>query len=200
MDSKIGNRAKDAKNHWLENGSWVLNDSMVFVDAGDGTRTFDVYNECARFGWTALKGEDRPSYPHTLKVTNRIVQRPYSAAKFADPARGRAMQLKGYKMRQARWFSWSNPWIKGLTDALRKGKVPCYTWSVPDGIGMDYIKELNGEVLRQVRSKVDNKPRWRWVEIRACHAWDCEGMSTLAAVMAKLIPDPRVNKPEEKEN
>jgi hypothetical protein len=197
LDSKIGNRAKDPKGHWLNSGAWILNDSMVFVDAGDGSRTFDVYNESARFGWTALKGEDRPSYAHTLKVSNRIVQRPYSAIKFADPARGRAMILRGYKMRQARWFSWSNPWIKGLTDSLRKGKITGYTWSVPDGIGMDYIKELNGEVLRQIRNKADNKTRWRWVQIRPCHAWDCEAMSTLAAIMAKLLPDPTRNEKTE---
>ena len=65
---------EDLENIRMEHG---VNPLMVAVDSGDGMTTIDVYRMCARFGYIAIKGEDRASYSHTdpTKPDGRIMRR-----------------------------------------------------------------------------------------------------------------------------
>ena len=40
---------------------------LVWIDSGDGMTMMDVYRMCAKYGYTAIKGEDKNGYYHIIK-------------------------------------------------------------------------------------------------------------------------------------
>jgi hypothetical protein len=147
---------------------------MVFIDAQyDKDR---VYSACAARDYTALRGSPIDSFPHRLR-DGTIIRKPY--AKFAD-----ASAANGKRVRYAYW---SSDRAKDILHALRTGKGA--PWQVPDDAPNEYLRQIDSEQKREVVSSITKQTDYRWVKVRKDnHAWDCEAMQVVAALMLRLLP------------
>lgn len=155
-----------------------VNDNLVFLDCGYST--FDVYAKCAEYGWYALMGDRRSTYPHRSKG-GKMVQRYYSPKRRVSVGRDR----------HAVMFYWSNLNIKDALARLRKNTEGA-TWEVPKDAPQEYLDQLDSEC------RVFEKGRWIWKQNRnrANHYFDCEAMQVCAATMLKLVGGESVDEGE----
>jgi hypothetical protein len=146
--------------------------NLVFVDAGHAT--YEVYKQCAKYGWTALMGDARATYHHRL-ADGKKVHRFYSPKRKVSLTHSQVCSV----------FYWSNLNIKDMLARLRRNQDPSKgaTWEIPADTDEDYLRQMESEK----RTKKNDK--WIWLQIgdRANHLWDCEAMQVTAAVMLKLI-------------
>ena len=134
-----------------------------------GYRKDDVFKHCAQYGWLALRGDQRDSYPH--KTPNgRTIYKPYS--------RYQAVMASDGKRTMAAFFS--NLAIKDILHQLRNGKG--VEWQIPDDVGSDYLQQIDAEVRRGEGRSAIWKPRRR-----DNHAIDCESMQIVLASVLGLI-------------
>jgi phage terminase large subunit GpA-like protein len=154
---------------------YKISPKMVFVDSGFGGKDF-VYSACARRDWTALKGSAIESFPWKRK-DGKIVMRPYQRF-------GKAIALDGTSCRFA---NWSSDRIKDIVFAYRTGKGPA--WMLPDDVSPEYIKQIDSERKEEVINAKTRQSQYIWKKFRKDnHAWDCEAMQIVAAMIMKLIP------------
>jgi len=154
---------------------YKVSSTMVFVDSGFGGKDF-VYSACAKRDWTALKGSGIESFPWRNR-DGKIVDRPFQ--KF-----GRAIALDGTSCRFA---NWSSDRIKDIVYAYRTGKGPA--WELPDDTSPEYVKQIDAERKVEVVNAKTKQVQMIWKRFRKDnHAWDCEAMQIVAALMLKLIP------------
>ena len=146
--------------------------NLVFTDAGHAT--YDVYRECASRGWTALMGDKRATFTHSMKG-RKSVERFYSPRRRVVLGRGQSCSV----------FYWSNLNIKDTLARLRRNQDPSAgpTWEVPDDAGEEYLAQMESE--RRVR----RNGKWIWEQIgaRPNHYFDCEAMQAAAATMLKIV-------------
>lgn len=158
--------------HELAN-RYKVEPAMVFVDSGFAADT--VYSTCALRGWTALKGSKSPSFPwrnQDGKVEHRAYQRFTSAT-----------ASNGSKCRFAHW---SSDRAKDILYAHRLGKAAA--WMLPDDTPAEYIKQIDSERKEAVENSKTKQVEYRWIKRRRDnHAWDCEAMQIVAALMLRLI-------------
>lgn len=159
---------------------WEVAPHLVFVDAGYDTAR--VYLECAKNGWTALMGDQRNTYSHTVPINpkrpqegTRKVERFYSPARKVNLGSGLIARVHYY----------SNLNIKDILARLRRNQNPDegVTYEVPDDVPEEFLKHMDSEQ----RIKKGNK--WIWTQIgkRPNHFWDCEAMGIAGLVMMKLL-------------
>ncbi|EIQ01619.1 bacteriophage tail assembly protein [Opitutaceae bacterium TAV1] len=159
--------------------------ACVCVDGGHARN--EVATWCARYGWTVLIGDDLETFPHTPRHRKRgekPTQRPYSMRFKIDPRRGQV----GQGRRFAHAFTWSNPTVKKLTWNLRHGRGA--RWELPTDLSADYKAQIDTEVRKRVLDKKTGRPRYWWVTLdENNHAWDCENMQTVFALMAGILAE-----------
>lgn len=147
---------------------------LVFIDAQYDTD--QVYAACARMDWTALHGSGQKSFPFK-KQNGDIIHRPFT----------RFSEAQAVGVGKARYAHWSSDRVKDILYAHRTGAASL--WSIPDDISQDWIKQIDGEVKREVTNAKTKQVEHRWVKTRNNnHAWDVEAMDIVAALMLKLIP------------
>jgi hypothetical protein len=103
----------------------------------------DVYRECARFGWFAIRGDDRESFPDNTDRTVKGQRRelPYTVRRF-DPYIGTNHQGKG-TISELRW---SNPTIKDILSTRGNSEKSPVRWEVPELLATEeYWRHLDGE-------------------------------------------------------
>lgn len=121
----------------LEHG---VNPIMVAVDSGDGMTTIDVYRMCAKYGYIAIKGEDRASYSHP------------------DPTRADAKIMRRFSPDQNAIVTGSDgvqypvPLVlyskQGIRDALYYLQLaPDFDFQIPSDVGADYRAHMESEKL-----------------------------------------------------
>jgi hypothetical protein len=146
---------------------------MVFVDGGYDTD--QVYSACAKQDWTVLFGSGRDSFPYR-KPNGDIINRPFTRFSEAQTAIGRP----------ARYAHWSSDRAKDILNAHRTGQS--VAWEIPDDIGKDYLSQIDAEVKREVTNSKTKQIEYRWVRTRRHnHAFDCEAMQIVAAMMLRII-------------
>jgi hypothetical protein len=60
---------------------------------------------------------------------------------------------------------------------------------VPDDAPNEYLRQIDSEQKREVVSSITKQTDYRWVKVRKDnHAWDCEAMQVVAALMLRLLP------------
>lgn len=151
-----------------------VNPKMVFIDGQ--YQTDKVYSACAAQNWTALHGSGRESFPYRKK-DGSIIHRPFTRFQEAQSSRGGA----------ARYAHWASDRVKDILHAHRTGQAG--DWEIPDDISPDWLKQIDGEVKREVTNAKTKQVDYRWVKTRnQNHAWDVEAMQIVAALMLKLIP------------
>jgi phage terminase large subunit GpA-like protein len=147
---------------------------LVFVDAQYDTDL--VYAACARLNWTALHGSGQKSFPYR-KPNGDMIHRPFT--RFADA------QAAG--VGRCRYAHWASDRIKDILHAHRTGSAAA--WNIPDDAPKEWLTQVDAEVKREVINAKTKQADYRWVRVRNNnHAWDCEAMQIVAALMMRLIP------------
>jgi phage terminase large subunit GpA-like protein len=147
---------------------------LVFVDAQYDTDL--VYSACARMDWTALHGSGQSSFAFK-KQNGDIIHRPFT--RFAEA------QAPG--VGKARYAHWASDRVKDIVYAHRTGAAS--PWNIPDDVSQDWIKQIDGEVKREMVNAKTKQAEYRWVKTRnQNHSFDVEAMQVVAALMLKLIP------------
>lgn len=153
---------------------FAVEPQLCFEDAQFSTA--QVYEDCIRFGWTALHGSGDDGFPHLLK-NGRKVQRFYSPIKQTQVPGG-----------YARYMFWASDPVKDVLAALVSGKS--HAWETPADAGEDYLRQLRGEVKRERVSKATGRSEWRWHKVGPNHIWDCEAMQVAVALALQILPSP----------
>lgn len=147
----------------------VFEDSGYFPDA--------VYGDCARYGWTSLKGSGDNYF--TVEKGGRKFKRMWSDATRVQKD-GRFIPL----------IHWASDPIKDVLYNLRTGKGA--SWEVADDAGDEYQSQLNGDRKKEFVNKKTGRQEWRWQRVHANHYHDCEAMQTTAALMLGILSSPEV--------
>lgn len=152
---------------------YKVQSKMVFVDGGYDTD--QVYSACAKQDWTVLFGSGRDSFPYR-KPNGDIINRPFTRFSEAQTSIGRP----------ARYAHWASDRAKDILNAHRTGQS--VAWEIPDDIGKDYIAQIDAETKREVTNSKTKQIEYRWVRTRRHnHAFDCEAMQIVAAMMLRII-------------
>lgn len=138
-----------------------------------------VYSDCSRFGWRALHGERRGTWPHQVRAAERAtgvktVHRFYSAPQHQDHNGTRIYR-----------FHFSGEDFKNVLATL----IQSEKWQLPDDVGEEYLKHITAEEHREVRPGV-----WKWERIRKDnHGWDTGVMRvavmTMKGTIAEVLPE-----------
>jgi hypothetical protein len=150
---------------------------LVAVDSGYAT--FDVYAHCARYGYTAWKGEEITNdagYPHVSR--GRTIRRPWSV-----PIR---VDVKDGSGKKVTLFKHANNLVKDALHRCRTGRT-FSKWYCTD-IGeytSFYLSQIDNEVKKEVIQKKTGKRILRWVKGigEEQHAVDIEAMMLCMMMM-----------------
>lgn len=151
-----------------------VKDWATFQDAQHDTGS--VYDDCARYGWTALHGSGESGFTHH-PPGKKPVTKFFSTLKQAQAPGGGS----------ARYVFFSNEGCKDELAKLRGGKGPA--WEIPDDAGLDYHTQLSSEIKKDIVQKTTKQIVRRWVKIgsRPNHLWDAETMQVCAALIKGVI-------------
>jgi len=154
---------------------------LTFEDAGYFPE--GVYTDCAKYGWTALKGSG-DNYFQVDRGGVKI-KRLWSNASMVQH-NGKMLPL----------FHWASDPVKDVLYNLRSGKGA--SWETPDDIGGEYENQLRGDAKKQRINGRTGRPEWRWTRTHANHAHDLEAMQVCVAMMLSILipPEPDTNEPE----
>jgi phage terminase large subunit GpA-like protein len=148
--------------------------NRVLIDAGYNRDM--VLSACAFNGWRALMGRDIDSFPHFLPTGEKI-SLPYSKAR-NEIAQGN---------RNAKLYFWSSERVKDILYAHRTGEAQM--WEIPEDAPDEYTKQIDSESKKEDASGKTKQAVYRWVRIKKNnHAWDCEAMQMVAAMMCRIVP------------
>lgn len=151
-----------------------INPKMVFVDAQYDTDL--VYSFCATNDWTALHGSGNSSFT-SRNNKGDVTHRPFSRFSEASTTNGR----------RARYAFWASDRIKDILHAHRTGQSGA--WEIPDDVSQEYLKQIDSESKREIVNSKTKQAEYRWTKVRRDnHAWDCEAMQIVAALMLRIIP------------
>lgn len=136
-----------------------------------GFMTDEIYKRCAQYGWLALRGDRRDSYPHPTK--GKPIYKPFSRYQNVTASDGRKTMVCYF----------GNLPIKDILHQLRNQKG--VSWEIPDDIGREYMRQIDAEVRRGEGKSAIWKKRHN-----DNHAVDCESMQIVLASAMKLIGSP----------
>lgn len=158
--------------------AYKIHPNLVGVDCGDDS--YNVYRECAKRKWTALRGDKKETYPHQIKDENdvpRTIQRYYSKKVDVNAQGGLVCKM----------HFWSNLNIKDTLAHLRSNQVsgeqPGH--EIPINVNQDYLDQMESE--RRIIDEKSGKPIWAQIGRRPNHYWDCEAMQVVFATMLKVV-------------
>lgn len=147
---------------------------LTFIDSAYDTDI--VYHFCSLNDWTALRGSPLKSFPFR-KQNGDTIQRPFTRFSEAQTTSGK----------KCRYAYWSSDRIKDILHAHRVGQAG--KWEIPDQAPGEYLAQIDAESKREIKNAKTQQIEYRWVKVRRDnHAWDCEAMQIVAAMMLRVIP------------
>lgn len=161
----------------------ITNPHHVFVDARYNPG--EVHRQCAKYGWTALLGEERKSFPHHSVDRNgkrKTVWRIYSEPRRIDCGIGTEGQGRIFCVE----FLFANPTAQDILQRHINGEAAS-KWEVPQDVSAEYLKQRDGARYVNERNKKTGVLGWFWKQVGPEHMRDCEKMGIVAASMAKCI-------------
>jgi hypothetical protein len=159
----------------------------VLIDSGFLAK--QVYYQCVKHGWIALKGEDNEFFLHPIKRNGKLthVRRSYSQPAKGDPERGEAFSGRRYAV----LIRWSNPTVKDHLRPLRDGRGAPWLLGAGQGANAsdaDYNEQMTSEYKRRQKSKKTGRDEMIWYHgSKPNHIWDCECMQDVGARLARCI-------------
>lgn len=159
----------------------------VLIDSGFEAKR--VYAMCVKWGWIALKGDDREAFQHHLKRRDGrldVILRSYSKRLQGDPELGRVTQGRRF----APLILWSNPTIKDrLQRHLESGRHEDPVADPQNELERVYRRQMRAEYKRAKRDR-NGRVRMVWVcPSGENHAFDCAAMQVVAATLRRRLPD-----------
>ncbi len=151
----------------------VFEDSGYFADA--------VYQDCADYGWTALRGSGDNYF--SVEKNKVKYKRMWSDVKLIQ---------KNNKLIPL--IDWASDPVKDILHNLRIGKGA--KWETADDQGSEYERQMNGERKKMFENKKTKKQEWRWQRTHDNHYWDCEAMQVVAALILGILASPEPPKDE----
>lgn len=146
---------------------------LCFEDAGYFPN--GVYTDCARYGWTALKGSGDNYF--SIEARGKKIKRTWSNA---------SQILHDRKL--VPLIHWCSDPIKDILYNLRGGRGA--KWETPDNLSPEYGHQLSGDHKKERVNGKTGRPEWRWVRRHANHAHDLEAMQVAAALMVGVLVAP----------
>lgn len=147
---------------------------LTFEDAQHNTGA--VYEDCVRFGWTALHGSGEENFTHVLR-SGKKVQRFFSPIKAAAVPGG-----------LANYIFWASEPVKDTLHRMRTGAGA--KWETPDDVSEEYAGQISGDQKRERLNKRTGRTEWAWKRVGPNHAWDCEAMQVACALMLRILAAP----------
>ena len=163
----------------------------VFVDCGWERAQGDVYRQCAKNGWIAVKGDKTPFFtwffidPRSKKKVS--VKRPYSKMEPIDSGVGLSRRGGRAERRadRANRIVFSSDHIGQILHRLKAGQGA--KWEIASDAPKFYFTEIANEVFVVEKDKRTGKRKPFFKELGGCHALDCEKMQVLAAYIEKIL-------------
>lgn len=154
--------------------TFKVKDQCVWQDCG--YEQGEVYEDCVRYGWRALRGDKANGFDLYNKNGKREVRF------YSKPSQARA---PGGGI--AHWVAFANNPCKDLLAQYRAGRGPA--WGIPDDVSHDWRRQMSSEYKKNVIEPSTKQVSTRWVKVasRPNHLWDCEVMQIALALIAKLI-------------
>jgi hypothetical protein len=158
---------------------------LTFEDAGYFPE--GVYTDCAKWGWTALKGSGDNYFTVEVPVAGR-----------KEPQKIKRLWTNVTRVQHngtlVNLFHWASDPIKDVLYKLRSGQAA--KWETPDDIGLEYPNQLTGDRKKAFLHKKTGRPEHRWQRVHANHAHDLEGMQVAVAMMLGVLIPPEPPKEE----
>jgi phage terminase large subunit GpA-like protein len=159
-------------------GRYRVKDKLVLVDNQYGRRREEVYSKCIEYGWMAMHGSGKGFFTHRVKEYNgklKDVKKLHSGMEtYVQPGVGRC-----------RYVFWASDPVKDVLAALLRREDGYF--GIPDDAPSSYMKQITGEVKREVKDKQTGRMKVRWVKTHENHAWDCEAMAVAFGLMTGLL-------------
>jgi phage terminase large subunit GpA-like protein len=151
---------------------------LVAVDSGDGMTTIDVYKMCAKYGYIALKGEDKSGYTHNKDGTKTTKRFSPEQTAYATGENGEQIPIT--------LILYSKQGIRDALYYLRTAKD--FDFQIPEDVSDDYQKHMDSEQLVDWHiPKTGQKVKiWRQVRKRN-DLFVCECYQALYADIADII-------------
>lgn len=147
--------------------------SHVFIDIGfDSGRIYDL---CAAYGWTGIKGDQAKTFRHRRK-RGQTVERLFSIVHRTRAPSGGI----------AKYVLISADGCKNILHRLRHGQG--VKWEVPADVSAAYRNQIDSETRRTFRNARTGQEDEKWVKIRrANHLFDCENYQVAGALIFDLF-------------
>jgi hypothetical protein len=136
-----------------------------------GYETQDTYRIAARYGWMAIKGEERPHY--LIEINGTRIKSVHSSEQTTDAG--------------CRLLLLSSPACQDLLAWLRRGQGPL--WEVAHDVSPDYREHMASHRKAHRINRKTGKDVYEWIRIksRQDHLYDCETYLAGLAVYGKVI-------------
>ncbi|NDE18474.1 hypothetical protein EBZ80_26565 [bacterium] len=141
----------------------------VAIDSGYETQ--DTYRIAARYGWTAIKGEERPHF--LIEDRGARIKSVHSSIQPTDAG----CQL----------LLLSSPGCQDLLAWLRRGQGPM--WEVAHDVSPEYREHMASHKKVHRVNRKTGKDLYEWIRVkhRPDHLYDCETYLAGFAVFGKVI-------------
>lgn len=147
--------------------------SHVFIDIGfDSGRIYDL---CAGYGWTGIKGDKAKGFRHPRRK-GQVVERLFSTIHRTRAPGGGV----------AKYLLISADGCKNILHRLRHGQGA--RWEVPADVSAAYRNQIDSETRRTFRNARTGQEEEKWVKVRrANHLFDCENYQVAGALVFDLF-------------
>lgn len=157
-----------------------------FLPKGD----HGVYIACIRYGWIALKGDDKFSFTHRQK-DGRPIQKCYAPLTWADPGSGTAQEGR----RRCPLIIFSKYQLNQKVQEL----VDSGTWMEPlnsedPDMEKEYAAQMGSRVKKSEYNPKSGQTKVWWKEGKNDHARDLANMQVLGAILMDCLPDPAMER------
>jgi hypothetical protein len=151
-------------------------DRFTFVDSAFDTAR--IYTLCARYGWMAISGNSEAGFEHPVKdFRGRPTGKTYKLySRIRDVSVGAI---------RAKLILLSSERLKDIMTTLRDGRS--LPWEVPGDAPDLYLSQIQGEVKRETVEPKTKRAVFRWVQVGANHAFDCEYVQVAAALACGVL-------------
>ena len=165
---------EEGKRRTIEDVAQTLQDLGVkprhtCIDSGYETQ--DTYRIAARYGWTAIKGEERPHY--LIEFNGARIKSVHSSEQPTDAG--------------CRLLLLSSPACQDLLAWLRRGQGPL--WEVAHDVSPEYREHMASHRKAHRINRKTGKDVYEWIRVkgRQDHLYDCETYLAGFAVFGKVI-------------
>jgi hypothetical protein len=168
-----GDITEKSRQHNIINPRWVFLDSRY--------NTAEVHRRCARNGWTALRAENRVSFPFTQGRNRPTIYRLYSEPTPIDCGIGTAEGGRQFCVE----FMFARNTAQGILQRYYDGAAR--EWKLPADVSDDYKAQLRATVPVSDRVAKTGIYKEIWKDVRPCHMRDCEVAQIVAAAITRRI-------------